>query len=198
MLYITEPIKTTYTHDVDNVTYIKNVINECSAQFNKEMLNVNEYLLMMLKGVNDKVKCVFSELNYKTFKVIKNEVFYYENFVNEYTRESIWNDLLENLNVIITKVEEMNLKYKQLKNNIKRNESTTIGFKYGMLSNVDMEEFHSHNRKAHTKVNSKWFENIQNSNAEYKLEKDKIVVCDSSYENDNECEDISPPNNNNN
>jgi hypothetical protein len=198
MLYITEPIKTIYTHDVDNVTYIKNVINECSAQFNKEMLNVNEYLLMMLKGVNDKVKCVFSELNYKTFKVIKNEVFYYENFINECTRESIWNDLLENLNVIITKVEEMNLKYKQLKNNIKRNESTTIGFKYGMLSNVDMEEFHSHNRKAHTKVNSKWFENIQNCNAEYKLEKDKIVVCDSSYENDNECDDISPPNNNNN
>ena len=198
MLYITEPIKIIYTHDVDNVTYIKNVINECSAQFNKEMLNVNEYLLMMLKGVNDKVKCVFSELNYKTFKVIKNEVFYYENFINECTRESIWNDLLENLNVIITKVEEMNLKYKQLKNNIKRNESTTIGFKYGMLSNVDMEEFHSHNRKAHTKVNSKWFENIQHSNAEYKLEKDKIVVCDSSYENDNECDDISPPNNNNN
>ena len=206
MLYITETIKT-QTQNVDNVVYVKNVINECSAQFNKEMLNVNEYLLMMLKGINDKVKCVFSELNgggtmnHKGFKVIKSEVFYYENFINECTRESIWNDVLQNLNVIITKVEEMNLKYKQLKNNVKRNESS-IGFKFGMLSNVDMEEYHSHNRKAHTKVNSKWFENIQTCKAEYKLDKDKIVLCDSSFENDecnsnNNNNNSTPPNDNN-
>ena len=166
------------------------------------MLIVNEYLLKMLKGINDKVKSVFWELhggggtNHKWFRPIKNEVFYYENFVNEHTREEIWNDVLHNLNVIMTKVEEMNLKYKQLKNNVKRNESA-IGVRFGMLSNADVEEFHSHNRKAHTKVNSKWFENIQNCKAEYKLEKNKIVLCDSSFENDESNNDTANDNANN-